>query len=361
MQVRTTQILVNNLYKWGVETMNTKYALPMVLAGSVMLSGCWLDDDDNDSADAATQTILEIAVENENTTILEEAVLAADPTIAELLGGDDELTVFAPTDAAFQALLDDLGITAEELLANTALLNAVLPYHVLATSVGEVKADSAISVAQNAPAESLVPTVNGKDVALSISEESGENVLYVNTSRVTVTDVDATNGVIHLIDKVLLPPPSDLSDTDSTIAEIVTALANAEQDAEFTILLDALLEASGRMGATASDPDAALTVFAPTDAAFATLLADQGLTAEQLLASPDLPGILEQHILGTTIDSLTAYASNGGTVANLAGTTLNVDIQNNALVIEGSNVTEAQVEASNGVIHVIDKVIFAVD
>jgi uncharacterized surface protein with fasciclin (FAS1) repeats len=237
---------------------------------------------------------------------------------------------------------------------------------VLATSVGEVKADSAISVAQNAPAESLVPTVNGKDVALSISEESGENVLYVNTSRVTVTDVDATNGVIHLIDKVLLPPPSDLSDTDSTIAEIVTALANAEQDAEFTILLDALLEASGRMGATdlvaaASDPDAALTVFAPTDAAFATLLADQGLTAEQLLASPDLPGILEQHILGTTIDSLTAYASNGGTVANLAGTTLNVDIQNNALVIEGSNVTEAQVEASNGVIHVIDKVIFAVD
>ena len=47
MQVRTTQILVNNLYKWGVETMNTKYALPMVLAGSVMLSGCWLDDDDD--------------------------------------------------------------------------------------------------------------------------------------------------------------------------------------------------------------------------------------------------------------------------------------------------------------------------
>jgi len=92
--------------------MNTKYALPMVLAGSVMLSGCWLDDDDNDSADAATQTILEIAVENENTTVLEEAVLAADPAIAELLGGDDELTVFAPTDAAFQALLTDLGIDA---------------------------------------------------------------------------------------------------------------------------------------------------------------------------------------------------------------------------------------------------------
>ena len=92
--------------------MKAKYALPMVLAGSVMLSGCWLDDDDNDdngSTDAVTQSILEIAVENENTTILEAAVLEADPSIAELLGGDDQLTVFAPTDAAFEALLGDLG------------------------------------------------------------------------------------------------------------------------------------------------------------------------------------------------------------------------------------------------------------
>ncbi|MCC4272393.1 fasciclin domain-containing protein [Marinobacter nauticus] len=204
--------------------MKAKYALPMVLAGSVMLSGCWLDDDDNDdngTTEAATQSILEIAVENANTTILEAAVLEADPSIAELLGGDDQLTVFAPTDAAFEALLGDLGLTAEQLLANTELLNAVLTYHVLATSVGEVKAAAAISVAQSPVPQNLVPTVNGENVALSISQESGEDVLYVNTSRVTGPDVDATNGVIHIIDKVLLPPPSDLSDTDSTIAEIV--------------------------------------------------------------------------------------------------------------------------------------------
>ncbi|BEH13742.1 fasciclin domain-containing protein [Marinobacter shengliensis] len=341
-------------------------ALPMILAGSVMLSGCWLDDDDNDSAGGPTQNILEIAVANENTTILEAAVLAADSSIAELLGGNDQLTVFAPTDAAFEALLEDLGLTAEELLADTELLNAVLTYHVLTTSVGEVKADAAISVAQSPVPQNLVETVNGKDVALSISQENGEDVLYVNTSRVTVTDVDATNGVIHLIDKVLVPPPSALSDTESTIAEIVTALASAEVNAEFTILLDALVEASGRDGApdlvaAASNPEANLTVFAPTDAAFETLLADEGLTAEQLLSSPDLPGILQQHILNIRVDSLTAYGSNGGTVTNLAGTTLNVDIQNNALVIEGSNVIEADVEAANGVIHVIDKVIFTVD
>jgi uncharacterized surface protein with fasciclin (FAS1) repeats len=112
---------------------------------------------------------------------------------------------------------------------------------------------------------------------------------------------------------------------------------------------------------TALNTDANLTVFAPTDTAFVTLLGELGLTPEQLLDSPDLPGILQQHILNTRVDSLTAYGSNGGTVPNLAGTTLSVDIQNNALVIEGSNVIEADVEAANGVIHVIDKVIFSVN
>ena len=344
--------------------MKAKYALPMVLAGSVMLSGCWLDDDDNDdngSTDAATQSILEIAVENENTTILEAAVLEADPSIAELLGGDDQLTVFAPTDAAFEALLGDLGLTAEQLLANTELLNAVLTYHVLATSVGEVKAAAAISVAQSPVPQNLVPTVNGENVALSISQENGEDVLYVNTSRVTGPDVDATNGVIHIIDKVLLPPPSDLSDTDSTIAEIVTALAGAE-NAEFTTLLAALqTPGAAALLTAASDVDATLTVFAPTDAAFEALLTDLGITAGDLLNDPNLPAILSQHILGTTVGSLTAYASNGGTVTTLASNNLNVDIQDNALVIEGSTVVEADVEASNGVIHVIDEVIFTVD
>lgn len=344
--------------------MNIQYALPVVLAGSVFLAACSDDDDNNAPADAGAQSVLEIAVENENTTTLEAAVLAANPDIAALLGGDDELTVFAPTDAAFEALLADLGIDAETLLGNTELLNAVLPYHVLATSVGEVKAEAAVSVAQSPVPQNLVATVNGENVALSISQESGQDVLYVNTSRVTDPDVDATNGVVHIIDKVLLPPPSDLSDTDSTIGEIVTALANPEGDteAEFTTLLAALgTDGASELLAAASNADATLTVFAPTDAAFAALAEELGVTSEELLANPNLPGILKQHILSTTVGSLTAYASNGGTVTTLAGNNLNVDIQDNALVIEGSTVIEADVEASNGVIHVIDEVIDTVE
>jgi uncharacterized surface protein with fasciclin (FAS1) repeats len=329
---------------------------PLALIVSIPLVTACSSDDDS----VIAGTALDVAVSNENTTVLEAAVGAADPSIAALLDGRTDVTVFAPTDAAFADLLAALGVDAETLLGNTALLNAVLPYHVLDTSLGAVDSTAAISVAQTPAPGNLVPTVNGENVALSISNEGGEDVLYVNTSRVTGPDVPATNGVVHVIDKVLLPPPSANSDTSSTIAEIVTALAGAT-DAEFTILLQALqTPGAAALLTAAADPNATLTVFAPTDAAFADLLAAEGLTAGQLLADPNLPMILSQHILNTEIGSLLAYASNGGTVTTLAANNLNVDIQNNALVVEGATVTEADIEASNGVIHVIDSVIFNV-
>ncbi|WP_197469202.1 fasciclin domain-containing protein [Oleiphilus sp. HI0125] len=340
---------------------NVKRWAPLMILGAIPLISACSDSDDNVAAAVETRNILEVATDNPNTTILESAVVDADPSIAALLSGDDELTVFAPTDDAFAALLTDLGVDAPTLLGNTALLNQVLPYHVLATSVGEVDSTGAISVAQTPAPGNIVPTQGTESVALSLSSENNADVLYVNTSRVVTPDVDATNGVIHVIDKVLLPPPSELSDESTTIGGIVTALAGAS-DAEFTILL-AALQTAGASGllAAAVDPNATLTVFAPTDAAFATLLSEEGLTDAQLLASPDLPGILSQHILGKEVSSILAYASNGGTETTLAMNNLNIDIMNNALMIEGSTVVEADVKASNGVIHVIDKVIFTVD
>jgi len=340
-----------------------RWAPALVLGSIPFITACSDNDDDNNVASSvATQTILEIAVASPNTSILEAAVLAADPSIATLLGGDDELTVFAPTDAAFQNLLTDLGVDATALLGDTALLNAVLPYHVLAASVGEVKATAALNVAQSPAPANLVETANGEDVALSISQENNADVLYVNTSRVTTPDVDATNGVVHIIDKVLLPPPSAKSDTSKTIGTIVTELATAATGAEFTVLLEALQTpgASGLLAA-AIDANASLTVFAPTDAAFTTLLTDLNVTKAQLLADPNLTLILQQHILGKELSSLLAYASNGGTETTLAGNNLNIDIQNNALIIEGATVIETDIEASNGVIHVIDTVIASVD
>lgn len=339
--------------------MKKRYVLPLIAASSFTLTGCWLDSDDDDDA-PAPQNILEIAVANANTTILESAVLAADSSIAELLGGEDELTVFAPTDAAFTALLEDLGLTEEELLADEEELNTVLSYHVVS---GEVKAEEAIDIAKIPGDTRRVETFLEEDVVLSLSQEDGEDALYVNTSRVTTPDVDATNGVIHIIDKVLVPPPSNLSDTDATIASLVTGLASETpvEGADFTF--NTLLAALSTDGATellglASDADETLTVFAPTDQAFAAYLDETGLTEAQLLASDDLPGILRDHILTVEAGSLDAYAASGGTPLNTENSTgLNVSIQNNMLMIGGSAVIEADVQASNGVIHVIDQVI----
>jgi len=139
----------------------------------------------------ATQTIAEIAAENENLTILTAALQAAG--LDTMLMEDTKHTVFAPTDDAFAPVLEKLGVTKEELLANTELLNTVLPYHVLAM---EVKA-------ADIPYGTDIETANG--ATISISEDNVITDATGNTANITGTDIMATNGVVHTIDAVLMP------------------------------------------------------------------------------------------------------------------------------------------------------------
>ena len=139
----------------------------------------------------ATQTIAEIAAGNENLTILTAALKAAG--LDTMLMEDTKYTVFAPTDDAFAPVLEKLGVTKEELLANTDLLKKVLPYHVVAM---EVKA-------ADIPYGTDIETANGKTINISdanvITDATG------NTANITGTDIMATNGVVHTIDAVLMP------------------------------------------------------------------------------------------------------------------------------------------------------------
>ena len=125
-------------------------------------------------------------------SILVEAVVAAN--LADTLSGTGPFTVFAPTDAAFAALLTELGVTKEALLADTALLTSVLTYHVVPSLV----------LAADVPFGTPVTTVEGGTftVASTLAITDGRN----RTSNITTTDVFASNGVIHVIDKVILPP-----------------------------------------------------------------------------------------------------------------------------------------------------------
>ena len=185
----------------------------LVLAGALVLAACGDDDESAEStetaetAETATDTTMaptETTVADPTMDIVETATAAGDFTslvaaveaagLVETLQGDGPYTVFAPTDEAFSAALEDLGLTADELLADTETLASILTYHVVE---GEVPAADVVGLDGQA-----VPTVNGADVEITVD---GETVM-VNDATVTTTDIFATNGVIHVIDSVLLPP-----------------------------------------------------------------------------------------------------------------------------------------------------------
>ncbi|MDX2381988.1 MAG: fasciclin domain-containing protein, partial [Acidimicrobiia bacterium] len=150
---------------------------------------------DAPTTDAAAEepgTVVEVAVASGEFPTLVAAIEAAG--LVDTLNGPGPFTVFAPTEEAFAAALDALGMTADELLADTETLTSVLTYHVLA---GEVYAETVVTLDGEE-----VETVNGATVNISVD---GEDVM-VNDANELATDVFASNGVIHVIDAVLLPP-----------------------------------------------------------------------------------------------------------------------------------------------------------
>ncbi len=149
------------------------------------------DDAMEESADEGPGTVVDVAVASGEFPTLVAALTEAD--LVDTLSGDGPFTVFAPTEDAFAAALDALGLTAEELLASPDLAG-ILTYHVVP---GNVPAADVVGLDGQS-----VATVNGADVDISVD---GDTVM-VNDATVVTTDIEASNGVIHVIDSVLLPP-----------------------------------------------------------------------------------------------------------------------------------------------------------
>jgi len=186
----------------------TKRLAAVAAVAALGLAACGDDGNDADSpttaapaesaeesAEASAEapgTIVDVAVEAGSFTTLVAAVEAAG--LVETLSGDGPFTVFAPTDEAFATALEELGLTADELLADTDTLTEILTYHVVA---GEVDAATAISL-DGQTAE----TVNGAEISINVVDGS----VVINDATVTTADVMASNGIIHVIDTVLLPP-----------------------------------------------------------------------------------------------------------------------------------------------------------
>mgnify|MGYP003673662853 CR=1 FL=1 len=284
--------------------------------------------------------VVETAQADGRFTTLVAAV--AEAGLVNTLATTPDLTVFAPTDDAFADLIanNDAFESAADILA-LSNLGDILQYHVLDSEVDSL---SAIALTGN----TTTPLFAAADLAISYVDPD----LFINTSKVIVADVDTSNGLIHAIDKVLLPPSaSALSDTSITIGALVTNLAGASEGAEFTTLLAGLEQEGLDAALIGSGP---FTVFAPTDAAFELIG-----TPQQILNLPDLADILKQHVIsGAAIDSISAYAANGSAVATLrTGTDLNISIEMGKLMVGNATVIITDVDTSNGVIHVIDAVI----
>lgn len=327
---------------------------------------------------AQDKTLLEIAAGNPDFSTLVAAVTAADPAFVAALGNKDiSLTVFAPTNAAFEALLKALNVSAADLLKNTDLLNAVLAYHVtpgLFLSPAVVGLDGAVlgtslpdaGVTKDAfPVNALaIKVADGK---VSIATSSG------GTSNITAVDVKASNGVIHVIDAVLVPGESaEMSammeatpdamaamEKAPSVAGVVVASTKASTP-EFTVLL-AAVQAADPVVLRVLDTEGPITVFAPTDAAFAAALKALNVTAEALLADKaGLTGILAYHVVSGEFKAATivAAAAKGPIkVATWAGSTVEISVKDGKVMVNSATVAAADVAASNGVIHVIDAVL----
>ena len=278
---------------------------------------------------AATQSIVEIAVGSPDFSILVAALQKAE--LVEALQGEGPFTVFAPTDAAFVKLLEALGISAEDLL-NHPQLGEVLLYHVVA---GQVLSTNLVN-------GMTAPTLNGEEITVDLSDG-----VKINDSKVTAADVMATNGVIHIIDTVLVPKGFVLNPAPIVPATVVDiALSNSD----FSILVAALQKAN-LVGALQGEGP--FTVFAPTNAAFAKLLQALNISATDLLNQPDLAKVLLFHVVSGNVKS--TDLSDGLKAATLTGEELVFDLSA-GVKVSGSNVVLADLVAGNGVVHVIDTV-----
>ena len=261
-------------------------------------------------------TVVDVVINSPDHTVLEAAVVAAE--LADDLTAAGPFTLFAPTDAAFAAL----GTVVDDLLLDpTGALADILLYHVVSGSV--LSTDLT---------EGDVPTLNGKDVTVSFD---GGNI-FINDAQVTVADIETDNGVVHVIDAVMIPP-------------VVTVVDIVINSPDHNILEAAVVAAELADDLTAEGP---FTVFAPTDAAFAAL----GTVVDDLLLDPTgaLADILLYHVVSGSVLSTDLTE---GPVPTLNGADVNVTFDGGNIFINDAQVTAADIETDNGIVHVIDVVL----
>lgn len=303
---------MNNLFR------RISLFIGLLLMAVFLITAC--SDDDNPTADNPDQE-LNIVATAENagnfTTLLS---VASDLGLAETLQ-NEELTVFAPTDDAFAALPDGLLNDLTD-----AQLTEIILYHVLEGTVES----NAIDAQQDAE------TLQGERILL---QSDADGVTVNGSTSVINADISASNGVIHAVDEVLLPAEF----RDPGVIEAADATGN------FTILLDAI-ESVGLTTTLQFLGD--FTVFAPSDAAFEEL----GIETVDALTDEQLTNVLTYHVLNGEVPSSALQAEQEVTALNQEN--LFITLESDEVTVNGTaNVTQADIDVRNGVIHAVDQVL----
>ncbi len=291
----------------------------------------------SDHDDQPAGNIVTIATNANLTALLAAATKAG--LADELSDGSASLTVFAPTDAAFNTLATRLGFADATALV-TALpaeaLASILSYHVLPAR------RDASQLASGGATQATIYNFDGSAATLAIDTRSGVRLTdaVLDQAMVTTANVAATNGIVHVVDKVLVPP--------GVLNVVQMAQANP---GAFSSLAGAVVSADLATTLSGTGP---FTVFAPTNAAFAA--APTGLTTAQLTT------VLTYHVLGSQV--LSSAIPFGTPVTTLAGQNITINAGTAPVIATITDTTTApatiiavDVRASNGVIHVIDKVL----
>lgn len=308
-----------------------KHLTKIVMVSLVVFSFTSCSNDDNTSNPSETSTITDIVINNPNFSMLKTAVVNAG--LAETLAGNGPFTVFAPDNDAFAAA----GISSSDLESlSTEALSDILLYHTLGSKVEAAN----VPAGPNAPVE----TVNGSSIYLT----SNNMGVFVNGIMVKQANVEASNGVIHVISKLLIPPAGNIVET-------------AQANENLSFLVAAVLRASegDTNVAQVLSSDGPFTVFAPTNQAFV----DAGFPdiASIQTADPNtLAAILTYHVIATR--AFSSDLVNGANLTTLNGGTVEIGLGNTATIkgnsnTNPSNIIAVNIVATNGAVHVIDQVL----
>lgn len=295
------------------------------------------DDDEGTPPVIETNTIADFVASNENYSSLAAALEVTGLT--STLDGTENYTVFAPDNDAFAAFLSDNGFSALGDVPRD-LLTQVLMNHVQSGTI--MAADLSTGYIES------MATGGASEENLSMYINTDGGVMINGVSTVTMADVEVDNGVIHAVDAVIgLPNIVTFATADPTFETLVAALTR-EDNYPFVSVL------------TQTNDPAPFTVFAPTNAAFASLLSELEMSGLEDIPSDLLATVLSYHVV-TGANVRSTDLTDGMEVSTLAEDSFTIDLGEGAVITDANgrtaNIIAVDVQATNGVIHVLDNVV----